>query len=537
MEKEMPEIIRVHSQEELLALSQPLLSEETGKKPAKKPRLTPSPSDGGFTIGLYQEHLEEISFLFAQCQALFSDPEIPWPEVAEFEERLAAHIDAIELGEDLARRCTLELLESHLEGDDGDEEEIRGAVYTLATAGGPEAIDEVLKIMEAADEKFIPCFVDALKYTPRQGTAERLFPLLSHGRPEIRAAAARILGYRREGQAGGSVPLLISLLQDDNPQVISAAAYALGHLAGQLQYRAAIPGLERSLAHQDPAAQHYVALALFRMGHHPALEYLTTLCQTANLSFPWPVLSLALCGRADDLHVFIGLIRHRQKNRHMRYDQNDRHVTSNILLAMGILGNVQAVEILIDELKVVWGEGVQGEEGEGGAYDKNLQSEVGTYDESWKVSAGEALELITGAGLRETVTLVDPVDPDELLEGEEEPSVPTVQKLERVCTSYEEWAIWWQKNRSRFHPAIRWRYGKPFDFGLCIDEMASEKARYADRQRAYLEVTIRSGHDIPFEPDWFVGRQKEALHRWQTWWQEKSRKFPPGRWYFQGRET
>lgn len=473
--------------EKLFSLSQAALAEEVNiesdQEPEENPPLTPGPSDRGFAIGLYQEHLEEIGFLFPQCKALLSDPEIKWPEVAEFEERLAAHVDAIELGGDLALLCTRELLESD------DEEELRTAAYTLTIVNGDETMGDVLKTMENADDELIPYFVDALKHTSYQQTSDRLVRLLSHERPEIRLAATEILDYRREGEASQLVPFL----KDENRKVISVAVQALG----RLRHKDAIPYLERCLNDEDPVLQQNASLALLKIGHYPAVKHLLTLCRGKGPSARWAAVHLAVSGGADGLHFLTAAC-------------NNPRMTSDVLEAMGVIGNVDAVEMLVS----------------------GLNSE----DELLRVAAGKALELLTGAGLKETITVVEEIDTDELFEGEEPPE-PRSEEIERVCTSHDEWVNWWNQNRSRFQSTIRWRYGKPFDFGLCIDEMGVENARFGDRQRAYLELLIRSGHDIPFEADWFVAKQRESLYQWQTWWQENRSIFAPGKWYFNGKET
>ncbi|MBW2737391.1 MAG: HEAT repeat domain-containing protein [Deltaproteobacteria bacterium] len=480
------EKINVRSAEKFHSFSQVSSASEVNVAPDEVPDvkllLAPGPSDRGFAIGLYQEHLEEIGFLFSQCKALFSDPEINWPEVAEFEERLAAHVDAIELGEDLALRCARQLLKSD------DEEEMRAAAYTLTTVNGDQTMDDVLKTMVNADDELISYFVDALKHTSYKQTSDQLLQFLSHERPEISLAAIEILDYRREGEERQLVPLL----QDVNSKVISVAVQALG----RLRHKDTIPYLERSLNYEDPTVQQNASLALLRIGHYPAVKHLSTLCQ-GDPSAKWAAGYLALSGRADDLHPLISAY-------------NNLGMTSDVLKAIGVLGNVDAVEMLISELN--------------------------SKDEALRVAAGEALELLTGAGLKETITVVEKIDKDELFEGEEPPE-PGSEEVEHVCTSYDEWANWWNQNRSRFQSTIRWRYGKPFDFGLCIDEIGGENARFGDRQRAYLELVIRSGHDIPFEPDWFVAKQRESLHQWQIWWQENRSIFAPGKWYFHGKET
>jgi len=41
-----------------------------------------------FNIELYQEHLEEASFLYEQRLGLLNDPELTWKDLDEFEQRL-----------------------------------------------------------------------------------------------------------------------------------------------------------------------------------------------------------------------------------------------------------------------------------------------------------------------------------------------------------------------------------------------------------------------------------------------------------------
>ena len=51
---------------------------------------------------LYEEYLQEASFLYEQRLTLFRNPEITWRKIGEFEERLEAHIDGLVVGDKLA---------------------------------------------------------------------------------------------------------------------------------------------------------------------------------------------------------------------------------------------------------------------------------------------------------------------------------------------------------------------------------------------------------------------------------------------------
>src|ERR1019366_3105391 len=76
-----------------------------------------APSQRAFLIRLYEEYLEEASFLYAQRRTIFQNPEIQWTKIGQFEERLEAHIDGLVVGGTLA----LEVAAAHAAGGDGGE--------------------------------------------------------------------------------------------------------------------------------------------------------------------------------------------------------------------------------------------------------------------------------------------------------------------------------------------------------------------------------------------------------------------------------
>ena len=59
-------------------------------------------STRAFQIDLYLEHLEEAAFLYEQRKVLRKNAEFSWRAIADFEERLEAHIDALVVGAGLA---------------------------------------------------------------------------------------------------------------------------------------------------------------------------------------------------------------------------------------------------------------------------------------------------------------------------------------------------------------------------------------------------------------------------------------------------
>jgi hypothetical protein len=111
--------------------------------------------------------------------------------------------------------------------------------------------------------------------------------------------------------------------------------------------------------------------------------------------------------------------------------------------------------------------------------------------------------LITGAGLREEAVVADPDEPDLTVE------------VERVCTSWEGWSNWWSLHGPGFRPASRYRLGQPFELMMCVHELTDPRTAMDRRQRACWELQMNSGHDIPYESDWFVVRQRRAIDQWR----------------------
>ncbi len=248
---------------------------------------------------------------------------------------------------------------------------------------------------------------------------------------------------------------IVLFIQNDDPRVRLAGIRA----ARRRRYLAAAPALEKLLAGDDPLILHEALLTLLCLGVRNAPERCRQLVVTGSVPAaraPW---LLALGGLMPDLFVM------------MRAEKALEDPVT--LSALGVLGNVRAAAYLLQTLDA--------------------------KDDAVKVAAAEALELIAASGLRETAIVEE-------------------REVERVATSAEVWRGWWAKNGKNFDPQRRWRRGRPFDFGVFVAELRDPAAHLPDRQRAYWELLILSGQSFPFEPDWFVPRQQEALAQWESWW-------------------
>ncbi len=187
------------------------------------------------------------------------------------------------------------------------------------------------------------------------------------------------------------------------------------------------------------------------------------------------------------------------------------------MVALGLLGDVSAVDTLLASI---------------------TNAELAEC-------ASIALNLITGAEIHEEVFIPEEIDEDELFEEELEKSkqgeVPTRPDGEpfgititRLSQNPDDWYKWWNENRSRFDPNIRYRNGKPYSPACLLENLESEKSRRLVRQLAYEELVIRYGIDFPFETDMFVAQQKQAIAKYREWIDANGSRFHEGKWYYTG---
>lgn len=418
-----------------------------------------------FEWELRQEHLDELASIYYQRQGLLSDPEVEWFRSREAEQRLLNHVDAIIAG----GPSSVWAVASGILSD--DEGACFAGAFTLGVLAGPKFLKLIEKILDDSPATKLMGIREGLKHAPAPHLelATQVSTWIRQNNVEIQALAASLAGYRR----GGEPSLLLPLVQRDEPVLIRAAAEALM----RLRYTNAIPLMESILTHDDPLVQQTIILSLLCLNSKVAREYCRRLCNgSPPAGVKIPVL-LALCGNLSDFYRLTD---------GKTLDQIDQEVVE----AIGILGNVKAIPLLISILDY--------------------------KDDALKLSAAKALELLTGAGLREQAVAV------EVLEAFEEGEPEEVRhKVERISTSANQWSQWWDQKKRHFSSRHRWRRGKPFNLGVCIEELRDGRSDYLDRQRAYWELVIQSRQDIPFEPDWFVPKQYDAIGKWQLWWDRK----------------
>jgi uncharacterized protein (TIGR02270 family) len=427
--------------------------------------LLEHPSAPEFLHEFQEEHLSELAFLLAQRQRYLHDPEVEWPDIEAMEVRIARHVEAMQVGGDTALACAREMLASEAP------DEFTAGTYAWVLIGpGGEGIAEMLARMAEADTVLLPCFIEALTLAHHPRLSERLQGLLSSPRPEVRVATARILGHRHDSGGGSLLPLL----DDTVSEVRAAAALAVSELG----YRPALSMLERKLTQTSLDELDVWALAALRLGSSRALQVCRQASQAAGTISPRIPWLLGLAGEVKDFGL-------------LRQLCTQPTLMGGALEALGILGVPAAVPLLIEHL---------GHE----------KAEV-------KGAAAKALTLMTGAGLTEKVMVRDEDAADDGASDED------WREVTRPSTDAAAWRAWWAAYRSRLEGISRLRFGKPYGLDSCIEEMAHPRSPFDARVRAALELGIRSGETVGFQPDWPVHRQRQAIEHWRQWWAKHAR--------------
>jgi len=440
-----------------------------------------------FATELYQEHLEEASFLYEQRLTLFDDPEITWLDIEDFEERFEAHIDALVVGEEPALNvCKTQALE-------GDFGELHAAVRVFCRQNRLDFVQECLEALDPKDTEKIQAISDALNHELPSEWKDEFIRTLSEGDQRLIPVAAKLIGYRRLS----SGKELLNALQQNNSQAVSNIIWSIGRV--REQYARTLL-FNKYLKHEDESVCSATALALLRIGDPQTLDH----CLRSAHSENWPLLPLGLGGSRSTATVLIESV------------ANDKVLYPDCLIALGLLGDISAVDTFL--------------------------SDLGNAD--FAESAAMALNLITGAEIYEEVFIPEEIDEDELFEEELEklkrgeslypPGEEPGTTITRLSQKPEDWQKWWAENKSHFNPGIRYRNGKPYSPACLLENLQSEKSPRIVRQMAYEELVIRYGIDFPFETDMLVSQQKQAIAKYAEWIKTNGHRFREGEWYFAG---
>ncbi len=439
-----------------------------------------------FVVKIYNEHLAEASFLYEQRLNLLDDPQLTWKDVGDFEERFEAHVDGLVVGENLA----LEVCKQQV--SEGDFGELHVAMRVFCRQNRLDLVLERIEAVDPKDAVKMQAVADALNDELPAAWQKDFTGLLKERNQKLVAILPKLIGYRR--LAAGAE--LLQTLQENSAYSTSTLIWALGRLR---ERNARAPLFNTYLQHEDEIVRSAAALALLRIDEPQTITYCLRSVREQN----WPLLSLGLGGGRSAVSV-------------LREVASTAKPSSDCLIALGLLGDIVAADILLAQLS---------------------NAKLAEF-------AARALNLITGAELYEEVFIPEKIDEDELF-GEEleklkrgEPLYPPGKEpgttITRLSQKPEQWHKWWTANKSRFNPQIRYRNGKPYSPACLLENLESEKSPRSIRQLAYEELVIRYGADFPFETGMFVVQQKQALATYAEWIKTNGSRFREGKWYFAG---
>lgn len=444
--------------------------------------------DEGFRVGLYLEHLEEASFLYDQLTYAEPDPELSWLDRADDEERLEAHLDALIIGGDLALAVCAQ------QGAEGDAGELYAAVCTFCRQDDTKRLDAVLDALDTDDPERVQAVADALCDDAPNGWWDRIAALLDADDPALQRIGARVLGYRRWS---GRAERLVHLLSSDDDALVETAAWTLG----RVEVDAARQPLFRLLEHENSDVCQSGALALLRLGEPAAISF----CARKSGSETWPLIPLSLAGTPAYRPL-------------LQEAASTENAPPDALIALGLLGDPAAVDLLLYQLA----------------------------DDHLAEPAADALDLITGAGLTETVFVPEEIDEDELFDDELEayrrgkhpthPSgAPYGTEVTRLAQDADAWRAWWNDHRSRFASGTRYLFGERHGPAALLAGLAAPST--PDRLRLVLldALPICYGITPSMELRMSVRRQQDVLQKLSADIQAVSRRLQTGLWLFHGR--
>jgi uncharacterized protein (TIGR02270 family) len=436
---------------------------------------------------LYDEYLEEGSFLYEQRRTLLNNPELSWKKIGEFEERLEAHIDGLVVGDQLA----LDVCKRHaIEGEFG---ELFAIICVFCRQNRQDLVLAIFEKLDPGDAAKTFAVADALKYELPAAWFPDFLMLLASGDPKLAPILARAFGYRRLPCG----PQLLAAMKRCATPALPEIVWALGRIS----HAPAKDLLLDYLRSEDEPVRSAAAVALARMGEARAIDY----CLDQAPSNTWPILPLGLAGGHRALAVLIELA--------------NRSGANDCLVALGSLGDPGSVPLLISRLE---------------------QPDAAP-------PAAIALQAITGASLFETVFIPDEVDEDELFESEREQwrqgkpldrgdGRPFGSTVTRLSQKPEDWSRWWQANGSRFTPGWRYRNGGPYSPARLIETLEAENTPHQLRWCCSEELVTRYGKDFGIEMDMPQTRQTILLAEAAAWSASSEAHYREGAWYFAGQQ-
>jgi uncharacterized protein (TIGR02270 family) len=408
-------------------------------------------------MDVLEEHLDEAAFLWGQWERALDAPDFTLAETAEREERLLAHLEALEdeAAPDGVVRPAF---------DSEEPWRLSAAAHALLALGEAE---EVLVRLRGARAKARTAIRRALEVSEAPGLGGRLRELLRLDDAGVQAQALEALAFRQEAPS----EVLSRFFLHDEARARAVALRAAVPLP-EAAVRGLLPALLAS-AHPDiRAAAMEAGLA---SGARVAWEACRQAAGSPGPHAPEALVLLALGGDEADAGRGVEAL-------------GTAGLRRQALWALGFSGRVTAMEACLELLSV---------------------PEVARL-------AGEAFSAMTGLRLEGPHALPAgarpegaPLPPEE----QEDLDVDPVAGPEDSLPWPDVAAVkaWWDKARPGFERGTRYLLGKPFSGAVLLEALESGPMRRRHVLARELAIRTRGQHVIPTRA--FTWRQREALAR------------------------
>ncbi|WNZ66106.1 TIGR02270 family protein [Myxococcus sp. MxC21-1] len=408
-------------------------------------------------MDIYEEHLDEATFLWGQWERALVSPGYNFSQTAILEQRLLSHLDGLTVG---GTPVAHELLRPALAS--AEPLRVSAALWTMLADPGSMEPSEATQLWESTPLEMLAPLQRAIQLSWSARVGEAVLPLLKTQEASRQAMVLEILAFRRETPQASAV----ELLHHPAPPVITAALRGLQPLP-----RAFLQGeLHRLLA--DVRTD--VRTAAIEAGLVSGSREAWAVC-SKEVGVP------TAAGRK--LLVLQALGGNERTVQRLLESAGKVDTQANALWALGFSGQRQAADVCLDLMN-----------------QKPLAA-----------LAGEAFSAITGLKLEEPYTISAQEDWESLPPLEEELEHPLEYRPEDDLPIPDRTAVsnWWKEARKEFAPGVRYLRGRAFTIKGLLEELDQGPMR---RRHVYaLELAIRSQGACMIQTRGFSWHQRKAL--------------------------
>ncbi len=427
---------------------------------------------------LARDTLEDIGVLSGLRKPI---PTESWLDQAPFEQRLLDNVDYFaSLGGGALSMVPLYYREKKIP----DPARAFAVAFTLGCVEGTDVVDLALGLLRRSPPEESEGWLDGFRLAPHPGIDDGLHELLTERSERLQRLALRILAARASLRLGSVATLTTPPLRVPLVRALSSCAERQGAIERVLD-----------LMTSDPADDElFVASveSLLRLGHTATRDTLRKEIDdgTSKPRRHVALHLLALCGgEADGERLLISI---------------GAAPTPTTVAALGRFGHVRACNVLLELLS--------------------------SPDPEIVEAAADALERITGAGMREVVQVPWDIVADPDLEPHR--TIRPTRAVDRVVRDAGRWQTWWKQNHARFDVELKHRQGVPFRVEVLVDELEARATPEAQRLDAALELALATRSAVPFSTSDWVGRQLELLRLLRS--EARRIDAPDGAWCFAG---